>query len=266
MRQKTFVKIMFAAFIVFAGLSSYAQTAADQGIIPYLDTEVRGVWAPLVTKDGNMQLTDEIAAVIGVSGGSVLPAVIYGNRMFLFRDESGMRHFEGKLPAGRTLNKDNMMSVRIEDDLTIDSKYLPGNMVFHNGDLLIALNNNIIEIIYSNNAIGMIGFNGVIAYFATDVYTLSPADKAAIKVLAGKLKNSVYSKILVDGHTDSTGSRAHNQTLSVRRAQSVANELVKNGIPRSKISVTGHNFSMPAATNTTRAGRALNRRTEITIK
>ncbi|OPL12626.1 MAG: hypothetical protein AVO39_11415 [delta proteobacterium MLS_D] len=71
--------------------------------------------------------------------------------------------------------------------------------------------------------------------------------------------------ILVEGHTDSTGSEEYNQDLSERRASSVAKLLVERGVQESRIRVIGYGESQPVATNDTTDGRRLNRRVEIRI-
>jgi outer membrane protein OmpA-like peptidoglycan-associated protein len=71
--------------------------------------------------------------------------------------------------------------------------------------------------------------------------------------------------ILVEGHTDSTGSEAYNQQLSERRAHSVKRLLVERGVEDYRISAVGYGESRPVATNDTAAGRQMNRRVEIRI-
>ncbi|HSO18153.1 MAG TPA: OmpA family protein [Desulfosarcina sp.] len=73
------------------------------------------------------------------------------------------------------------------------------------------------------------------------------------------------TSILVEGHTDSTGSEAYNQQLSERRANSVKNLLVQRGVQAYRINILGYGESQPAATNATPEGRQLNRRVEIRI-
>jgi outer membrane protein OmpA-like peptidoglycan-associated protein len=76
-----------------------------------------------------------------------------------------------------------------------------------------------------------------------------------------------YEKTLVEvsGHTDSTGSEAHNQALSERRAQAVATYVQAQGIPPVRFLVVGFGESRPIADNATEQGRAQNRRVEITL-
>jgi outer membrane protein OmpA-like peptidoglycan-associated protein len=73
------------------------------------------------------------------------------------------------------------------------------------------------------------------------------------------------TSILVEGHTDSTGSDTYNQQLSERRADSVKTLLVQRGVQGSRISILGYGESRPVATNATPEGRQMNRRVEIRI-
>ncbi len=71
--------------------------------------------------------------------------------------------------------------------------------------------------------------------------------------------------IQVAGHTDSTGSHAYNMQLSQRRAGSVASYLSSKGVPSARMVTVGGGPDYPIADNSTEAGRAANRRVEITI-
>lgn len=73
------------------------------------------------------------------------------------------------------------------------------------------------------------------------------------------------TSILVEGHTDSTGSETYNQQLSERRAGTVKNLLVQRGVPEYRINTMGYGESRPIATNATPEGRQMNRRVEIRI-
>ncbi|MEP9389418.1 OmpA family protein [Mesorhizobium sp. KR9-304] len=98
-------------------------------------------------------------------------------------------------------------------------------------------------------------------------------DRDAIKPSFRQTLNSVaivlnrYQQTVVDifGNTDSTGSDAHNQDLSQRRALAVANYLNQQGVDSRRFAVTGFGSSRPIATNSTAEGRALNRRVEIQL-
>ena len=70
----------------------------------------------------------------------------------------------------------------------------------------------------------------------------------------------------VEGNTDWIADEAYNMSLSVRRAENVANYLVSKGVERDRVSTVGYGETRPASDNDTAEGRALNRRAEIVIK
>lgn len=86
-----------------------------------------------------------------------------------------------------------------------------------------------------------------------------------INRVAGVLNQYPQTLIRVEGHTDSVGSDAYNMDLSRRRANSVKNLLVQRGVAANRIEVVGYGETMPVATNSTEAGRQMNRRVEIKI-
>ena len=77
------------------------------------------------------------------------------------------------------------------------------------------------------------------------------------------LKANPGLKVEIQGHTDNIGSAAYNMKLSLRRAQAVANYLIKHGISPSRLKVKGYGFTRPVASNDTPEGRALNRRVQL---
>ena len=103
--------------------------------------------------------------------------------------------------------------------------------------------------------------------FAFDSDVLAEADKAELDELAAKLKSEAPDATMaIAGFTDSVGSDAYNQKLSERRAVSVANYLVAQGVPQASIvGVIGEGEANPVADNATAEGRADNRRVEIAI-
>ena len=101
--------------------------------------------------------------------------------------------------------------------------------------------------------------------FATDQDQVIPPFYATLDSVAIVLNKFNKTLIDVDGHTDSTGSAAHNQALSERRAQSVANYLAGRGVDPRRMSAVGYGFTRPIASNDTEIGRAENRRVEIAI-
>lgn len=101
--------------------------------------------------------------------------------------------------------------------------------------------------------------------FATDQDQVMPQFYATLNSVAIVLRKFNKTLIDVNGHTDSTGSAAHNQALSERRAYSVANYLSSQGVDQRRVSALGFGPSQPVASNATPAGRAQNRRVEIQI-
>lgn len=104
------------------------------------------------------------------------------------------------------------------------------------------------------------------ATFRTGSSSLSQAGKTKLSALARTLTSSgtTISRLLIEGHTDSSGSAAMNQALSLKRANAVADYLASQGIMRSSMETAGRGESSPIADNKTSAGRAQNRRVEIT--
>ena len=101
--------------------------------------------------------------------------------------------------------------------------------------------------------------------FAFNRYDIQPQFQATLNEVAQTLNAYPATMIDVLGHTDSVGSDAYNQTLSERRAQSVANYLMARGVNRARIATRGYGETMPIADNMTDAGRAANRRVEIKV-
>lgn len=99
--------------------------------------------------------------------------------------------------------------------------------------------------------------------FAFDSAELTPAAKATLGGVMGKLLADDVRNIKVDGHTDSVGTDAYNQGLSERRAASVMNYLSAQGVAADKLTSHGFGESRPVADNDSDAGRAQNRRVEI---
>ena len=102
--------------------------------------------------------------------------------------------------------------------------------------------------------------------FATDSATVSASGAQHIASISRNLQQYPNSMAQVVGHTDSTGSVAHNQDLSERRARTVADQLVWNGVQRARVTSSGRGPHQPVATNATPEGRAQNRRVEIFIR
>ncbi len=101
--------------------------------------------------------------------------------------------------------------------------------------------------------------------FAWDSAKLEAAQLTALRdVVAAMLADKTY-KVKIDGHASSEGQVEHNNKLSLRRAQSVADFLVANGVARDRLTVTGFGSRQPIADNKTEAGRVANRRVEFDV-
>ncbi|HTD04274.1 outer membrane protein OmpA [Undibacterium sp.] len=103
------------------------------------------------------------------------------------------------------------------------------------------------------------------AFFDFDKAVLKPEAKVKLDDMASKLKGINLEVVIAVGHTDSVGSDAYNQKLSVRRAEAVKAYLVSAGIEANRVYTEGKGKKQPVADNKTAAGRAQNRRVEIEV-
>ncbi|GGZ39864.1 membrane protein [Echinicola pacifica] len=101
--------------------------------------------------------------------------------------------------------------------------------------------------------------------YGFDSYQLTPAAQENVMELAKILNEYPDTNIMINGHTDSKGSDEYNQSLSEKRANSVANYLKMQGIDGSRLTTAGYGESMPVGSNDTDEGRAQNRRVEVAI-
>lgn len=101
--------------------------------------------------------------------------------------------------------------------------------------------------------------------FATDSAQISPRFGPVLDDVADVLQTYPATYVNVIGHADSRGDAGYNQRLSERRASAAANELIMRGVMADRFYVAGMGESQPIASNDTDAGRAANRRVEITI-
>lgn len=102
--------------------------------------------------------------------------------------------------------------------------------------------------------------------FDIDSSALRPASRSTLRELADNFRQYPDNQIDVEGHTDSTGSDAHNKRLSEQRAASVADFLIDSGVRSSALTVYGYGEEDPKSSNATAEGRQLNRRVEIHIR
>ena len=103
------------------------------------------------------------------------------------------------------------------------------------------------------------------AFFDHDKSVLKPEAKAKLDDLVSKTKGINLEVIIAVGHTDSDGSDAYNQKLSVRRSEAVKAYLVSKGVEKNRVYTEGKGEKQPVADNKTKEGKAKNRRTEIEV-
>lgn len=94
---------------------------------------------------------------------------------------------------------------------------------------------------------------------------LKPAGIRTVQRLSDFMLQYEDRRVRVEGYTDSTGAESYNQDLSERRAMSVRDALIAEGVARSRVEVIGYGEAYPVASNDTSAGRQQNRRVEIVI-
>lgn len=102
-------------------------------------------------------------------------------------------------------------------------------------------------------------------HFDTGRSTIKPESFSVLDELVKFLELKPNLNIEVGGHTDSDGSDAENLILSLARAEAVKTYLIKKGIQKSRLTAKGYGETKPIADNNTARGKALNRRTEITV-
>jgi outer membrane protein OmpA-like peptidoglycan-associated protein len=101
--------------------------------------------------------------------------------------------------------------------------------------------------------------------FASASDVLTAGAQGRLTPLATFLAKQPEARIRIAGHTDSQGAESYNQDLSARRANSVGAYLTSTGVDAGRINTVGLGESVPLSSNATAAGRAINRRVEITI-
>jgi outer membrane protein OmpA-like peptidoglycan-associated protein len=102
--------------------------------------------------------------------------------------------------------------------------------------------------------------------FTSGKSVLLPGAQTGLNQVSDALKSQVDAKIVIEGHTDSTGSAETNNMLSKARAEAVQSYLASRGVPNERMSAVGIGPSRPVADNATPEGRANNRRVEIIVQ
>lgn len=101
--------------------------------------------------------------------------------------------------------------------------------------------------------------------FKFDSSRIEPASEQILNQAVEALNNASSVNVRIEGHTDSTGSDAYNQSLSERRANAVRDYLVDHGIDGARLTTEGKGESQPVASNDTADGRYQNRRVEFHV-
>jgi outer membrane protein OmpA-like peptidoglycan-associated protein len=101
--------------------------------------------------------------------------------------------------------------------------------------------------------------------FATARSDINPSFTGTLSQLAQTLSTYNQQTISVRGYTDNVGNASYNQQLSQDRANSVANYLIRSGVPSSRVQASGYGMNNPIASNSSEQGRSQNRRVEISV-
>jgi OOP family OmpA-OmpF porin len=101
--------------------------------------------------------------------------------------------------------------------------------------------------------------------FDFDKSVIKPDGKSKLDDLSNKMKGINLEVVIAIGHTDSIGTDAYNQALSVRRAEAVKAYFISRGVEGNRVYTEGKGEKQPVADNKTSDGRAKNRRTEIEV-
>ncbi len=102
-------------------------------------------------------------------------------------------------------------------------------------------------------------------FFEIDSWQLRKESQTELNKLCNLMKDNKQLKVEISGYTDATGTEEHNLQLSEKRALSVVDYLVANGVPANRLSYKGYGNKSPVGDNITSEGRKLNRRTEVKI-
>lgn len=102
--------------------------------------------------------------------------------------------------------------------------------------------------------------------FGVDSSAVDSDGRMALEDVAGVLGEYPKTAVIVQGHTDATGSEEHNQSLSERRASSVRNYLVNLGVDPDRLATMGFGETSPVASNDDESGRQQNRRVDILLR
>jgi outer membrane protein OmpA-like peptidoglycan-associated protein len=120
--------------------------------------------------------------------------------------------------------------------------------------------------VIDTNVIKKVNYAAKNLYFATGKYVLLAKSFPALNVVANVLNGDKSLNADIAGYTDNTGTADKNQVLSEQRANAVRDYLVKKGVDPNRLTAKGYGIENPVADNKTEAGRAKNRRVEISLR
>jgi outer membrane protein OmpA-like peptidoglycan-associated protein len=120
--------------------------------------------------------------------------------------------------------------------------------------------------VISKEVVDKVNYAAKNVFFSTGSYKLLPKSYKSLNAVVDALKADETLMLDIDGYTDAQGAEDKNQVLSENRAKAVSDYFVSKGIDASRLKSTGHGEESPVADNKTAAGRAKNRRTEMTVR
>ena len=118
----------------------------------------------------------------------------------------------------------------------------------------------------ANNGCPVIDIDAYKVVFKSGSAVLLPAGKTALNKAVSYLKSHKGFDVMIEGHTDNSGSEKLNLAMSKKRAAAVKAYFIKNGISAKRLFTKGYGSSVPVADNTTPEGRKHNRRIEVKMK
>lgn len=138
-------------------------------------------------------------------------------------------------PMARGVNSDSLQNFLLQNG--VDYEVLPGNHI------MVKLKNTV--------------------RFDTGSSRVKPDSRHWLNIIGQYLSSQPDINVVIDGHSDSTGTTAFNDGLSVRRANAVKQQLIRNHVNKNSIFTRGYGENVPTCTNATSAGKACNRRVEL---
>jgi chemotaxis protein MotB len=153
--------------------------------------------------------------------------------------------------------------LRLENELQARGNSLNQTQVTLNRSLENNVNNKELDISEAAGRIYITVSQDLL--FGSGSAIIDAQGQKTLRAVAVALLQEMEMDILIEGHTDNSGSEDRNWSLSLDRAMAVSKVLQANGIPPARMTVAGRGAFAPVAANSTEAGRALNRRTEIIL-